>query len=244
MHRRQHMQAPCGIKAVYRHATTSIVMASVPNPPLAALALLAARKEHTLLPPSCPAKNSWEGNVRQSVQRQLTCGPVHVNPSHKPRRTPHGPNNESTSLPSDDEVGGAVMVAVAGAEATDEAAEAETDAEEVVMVAAVAEEAGVVGHGLKGTANPGYAAIPVFDQGPRSAGSVTARPTVGRSCCGLRGVRGGARPPRACAAGAFSAHRPLKSPDLYWGSLRIALGSGWVGQKRRFQLDLGNAVAR
>ena len=144
MHRRQHMQAPCGIKAAYRHATTSIVMASVPNPPLAALALLAARKEHTLLPPSCPAKNSWEGNMRQSVQRQLTCGPVHVNPSHKPRRTPHGPNNESTSLPSDDEVGGAVMVAVAGAEATDEAAEAETDAEEAVMVAAVAEEAGVV----------------------------------------------------------------------------------------------------
>ena len=82
--------------------------------------------------------------MRQSVQRQLTCGPVHVNPSHKPRRTPHGPNNESTSLPSDDEVGGAVMVAVAGAEATDEAAEAEADAEEAVMVATVAEEAGVV----------------------------------------------------------------------------------------------------
>ena len=55
---------------------------------------------------------------------------------------------------------------------------------------------------------------------------------------------GGARPPRACAAGAFSAHRPLKSLGSYWGSLRIALGSDWVGQKRGFQLNLGSTVAR
>ena len=48
---------------------------------------LAARKEHTA-PSHLPGRNIWEGDVRQSVQCQLTCGPVHVNPPDKPKRTP------------------------------------------------------------------------------------------------------------------------------------------------------------